>query len=72
MEGPENQALKDKLLALATEAKAMGLVSRFYTETVLVICLPEENAGQAEKAQPPAKRGKGRKSGQGGSEGTLL
>jgi len=62
-------------------AKDMGLVARFYSPTVLVICSPDgggtretqaEKPGRAapRKDAPPGSEGRGK--GEGGVEGTLL
>ncbi len=70
----QKSELREKLQTLATSALGEGLAAKFYSEDVLVVCLPldeekdQESEGQG--AAPPGRpRGQGR---DGQVEGTLL
>jgi len=74
MAAPQNQVFKDKLLAIATEAKAAGLTARFYSESVLVLCLAADAAEETKtkENQPRGERKTRRDGGKGSGESTLF
>jgi hypothetical protein len=74
MESPRTRELKDKLLAIAADAKTAGLTVRFYSDSVCVLCLADDAAEETKtkEDQPPRERKTRRDGGKGNDEGTLL
>lgn len=76
MTDSEKEELQQKLKTLADEGVAAGLVARFYSDDVVVLCLPFD--ATEETPSPPQRQGTAspgrprRKGGKGESQGTLL
>lgn len=68
MTDSRKEELREKLKSLAGAGQEAGLAARFYSEDVLVLCLPEdeekspetERQGTAPPSRPRGEGGKGR------------
>jgi hypothetical protein len=79
MESSSEIDWKEKCDRIASLAAELGLTSRFYSDTVLVVCSPEQNNGETAKDSgrerpggDPPSHGEGGPGRQGSVEGTLL
>lgn len=74
MTDSQKEELRGKLKEIAEGAEASGLVAKFYSPEVLVVCLPaDEEAPQETGPQRDAQKGSPRgEGGKGSCQGTLL
>lgn len=74
MEDLKANELREKLKDIAERSRAEGLAAKFYSDDVLVVCLPldEEKGREAERQGTAPARVEGRESGDGPGQGTLL
>jgi hypothetical protein len=74
MTDSETKELREKLRAAAERAQGDGLAVRFYSDDVLVVCLPadEETTGEAKREGAASSSSPRRESGDRGGESTLL
>jgi len=74
MEDLKANELRDKLKGIAERSEGAGLVAKFYSADVLVVCLPldEEKGSETERQGTPPPSLEGREGRDRGGQSTLL